>query len=821
MSLPAWGKFDQLTGQTHHLAHHCADVAACFSGLLRQECFRDRAEMALGRPLSTDEITCLTALAFLHDLGKVAPAFQAIAWPSHHGPTAGHLKCGHYWQSVADETSLDGLVGQLAAWPDMAEWMTVIYAHHGRPSVTPTDDKVSAAFTDRNGYSWRDADALLGQSLRRWFPAILNACPPPATPRFAHFIAGLLNLADWIGSDRRAFPFVPDYDANYWTRAEQQAQARLQELSFAQKPALQDLPDWQLISDHPDPRAAQLAVGKIPADEQLVILEAETGAGKTEAALWRFVSLYRAGKVEALYFAVPTRTAARQLHRRINAALSRMFVDPPEAVLAIPGQIQAGEAKAQRLPEFQFLWDDDLYNGARWAAEHSARYLTARIAIGTIDQAALGGLQAKFAHLRGTAVSRALLVIDEVHASDAYMTEVQNNLLQSHLAIGGYAILMSATLGAVARSRWLGRALGTLSADRSVPYPAVWTKVGPTAIDADTGGKTVSIHALADWSPDATAALAVTYAQQGARVLVIRNTVDRAQQTFEACAAKAPDLMFQVHGVATVHHSRFAAQDRLLLDRAVEDQIGKDSPLGGRIVIGTQTLEQSLDLCADILITDLCPIDVLLQRIGRLHRHRRARPAGFERAQTVVLTPPSLAELTQRPENGLGARASGPTLSGVYIDVPGLQATLDQISACHEWQIPVMNRHLVEAATHPDALDTVAEAHNWQSYRQKISGKALSEVKFAELGLLDRDAPLKPFPDDTHLKTRLGESGLVIDLPEPIESPFGHDIRQFTLPAHWAHRVGSGDDFEVIVTSRTSFQVGLLSVFYGSCGMKS
>ncbi|NVK58432.1 MAG: hypothetical protein HWE26_22840 [Alteromonadaceae bacterium] len=164
-----------------------------------------------------------------------------------------------------------------------------------------------------------------------------------------------------------------------------QAQNRLEQLSFTDRPALPDLTNWQLISDHPTPRAAQLAVGEIAANEQLVILEAETGAGKTEAALWRLVSLYRAGKVDALYFAVPTRTAARQLHTCFNDALARMFVNPPEAVLAIPDQIQAGEATAQRLPDFRFLCDDDLYNGSRRAAEHSARYLTARIAIRTVD----------------------------------------------------------------------------------------------------------------------------------------------------------------------------------------------------------------------------------------------------------------------------------------------------------------------------------------------------------------------------------------------------------------------------------------------------
>lgn len=578
------------------------------------------------------------------------------------------------------------------------------------------------------------------------------------------------------------------------------------------------------------PRPAQKALGALPSNERLILLEAETGAGKTEAALWRFVTLLEAGQVDALYFAVPTRAAARQLHGRINAALQRMFDSPPEAVLAIPGQAVAGEAKARMLPGFEVLWEDGPAP-QRWAAEHSARYLAARVAVGTVDQVALGGLQVKFAHLRGASLSRALLVVDEVHASDPYMTETQRAMVQAHLDLGGHALLMSATLGAVARRQWRNEPPGDLARDAALPYPAVWTSQGLHAIPADPDmGKAVQMQALTGWSGADAAALATQAAEQGARVLVIRNTVARAQETFSACAEAAAGMLLSVRGIPTLHHSRFAAEDRALLDRAVEQAIGKDSPLGGRIVIGTQTLEQSLDLCADLLITDLCPMDVLLQRIGRLHRHRRPRPEVFAQARAIVLCPEGgLDPLTRRAENGLGAYAGGPSLSGVYVDVPGLQATLDQIAAAPVWDIPAMNRALVEAATHPQALEPLAEAHGWAAYRQRVVGKALAEMRTAGLVTLDRTLPfldhdhrVRCFPDDEKIRTRLGEEGVILTLPEGTIGAFGTPIHRLALPAHWSQgltgedavQVDPGPPIRVTVSDRV-MRYGPMGLQYG------
>ncbi|MFC7705780.1 CRISPR-associated helicase Cas3' [Plastorhodobacter daqingensis] len=819
----AWGKSAANGAETHHLAHHSADVAAVFLVIMRQRVWRARAEAAFGHPITEAETRCLAALVFLHDIGKLAPGFQAKGWPENHGlALRGHLQCGWHWTGLPRADALAGAVTHLARWPGIADWLMALFAHHGRPVPRPREGEALSAFPLLPGYDWQAEETVLGRAMLNWFPEITTSCPPPPEPTFLHFFCGLLNLADWVASDRRGFPFEAEFRPSYWQTALDRAENRVAEIELVESATLREPAAWHLISDHTEPRPAQRAVGALPTTEHLVLLEAETGSGKTEAALWRFAKLLEAGEVDALYFAVPTRAAARQLHGRVNDALTRMFAVHPEAVLAIPGQILAGEAKGTRLPDFEVVWDDTQVRPARWAAEHAARYLTARVAVGTVDQVALAGLQVKFAHLRGAALSRALLVIDEVHASDPYMTETQLAIVRSHLGLGGHVLLMSATLGAAARRRWRNEMAGNLEKDASLPYPAVWTSGGLHPIQSEPGGgKTVRIDAHSGWSGSDAADLAIQASAHGARVLVIRNTVARAQETFAACRERAPGWLLQIAGIPTLHHSRFAAEDRALLDRAVEQAIGKDSPLGGRIVIGTQTLEQSLDLCADLLITDLCPMDVLLQRIGRLHRHTRARPDGFAAARAVVLCPPGgLDALTRAAENGLGAFANGPSLSGVYVDVPGLAATLEQITLHPVWQIPVMNRSLVEAATHPEALDRLAEERGWQAYRQRVTGKALAEMRTADLCILDRSAPLECFPDDEKIRTRLGEEGVILSLPAGTVGAFGAPVHRLALPAQWSRGLTGDEPVSVDQGPPMTVTVSDMVLIYGPEGLR-
>lgn len=831
----AWGKSDR-DGAFHALEAHSMDVAAVFAALCRLPVIDERLHRLAGCKLLAADIDRLAALVYLHDLGKLMPGFQAKARPDlkcradvNHS-SAGAMLLGQAFTIPGHAlASVPQIIG---GWGEaVEELMLAICAHHGRPiSPTPGNDPGAVA-----GY---DIAAAIRDYLGLWtraFPNLQGGDALPGSPAFVHMIAGLAALADWIGSDRRFFDFVARPGSDYPEHARQCARVALRTIGL-DRPGDCAATDFASIAGGAfSPRAAQKLVGEAdPYASPLLILEAETGSGKTEAAIWRFALLHAAGLVSGLYFAVPTRAAARQLHRRVNAAMRRLFgAEAPEAVLAIPGQILAGESEGQRLPDFEVRWDDTAGpQPTRWAAEHATRFLAAPIAIGTVDQAMLAGLQVKHAHLRGAALARSLLVVDEIHSSDQFMTEILAELLRGHIDAGGQAMLMSATLGSRARSRFLKQPQPDLQNAIAAPYPALWSfgAQHPAASADDGRRKAVRLERLPTMDATEAAVRAIALARRGARVLVIRNTVTQAVATYDAVmAAGGCDLLMQAGGGPALHHSRFAAEDRELLDRAVEALLvpRKDRRATGGIAIGSQTLEQSLDICADYMISDLCPVDVLLQRLGRLHRHDLPRPKGFEAPQCLVLCPEDGLDPLVKPAfvNGLGAWSPRDgTIQGIYLDLACLSLTEGLIRDLPVWTIPEMNRALVERATHPKAraAEIARRGPAWADYETRILGRDASHRGQAQTWLLRRD---KRFPDrfpdaEESVQTRLGAQGPLLTFAPGTIGPFGTEITRITLPAHWGGI--TAPDTPVVAEATAEglrFSVGEGAFLYGRAGL--
>jgi CRISPR-associated endonuclease/helicase Cas3 len=653
-----WGKLtrspstDEVT-EWHPLRDHCADVAAVAERLFTLPIWERRlARLAGVENLDQVVVARLCVLAALHDFGKVNSGFQAKSLRGP-GPTAGHVTeaLSALCQPVC------ACFESLNAWGDSsAELLAASICHHGRPL---NFEQASASWQstwwkpNRAGLDPKAGIEDLLQRCRDWFPAACgtDSQPLPSAPEFQHAFAGLIMLADWLASDTRFFPFSKSLTEDRMAASRMTSRQLVAEMGL-------DLPVEgradaagrsafaRIAPEGMQPRPAQSAILDLNLNTPGIrVLEAETGSGKTEAALAHFLMLLERGAVDGLYFALPTRTAATQIFRRVRDAACRAFASPPPVVLAVPGYLKVDDAEGTRLAGFEVLWPDkDRFRFRGWASERPKRYLAGAIVVGTIDQVLLSSLRVNHAHLRATSLLRHLLVIDEVHASDAYMTRIAEDVLGRHLKAGGHALLLSATLGGEARAKLLSPSTRKPGPDIdeavATPYPLIST--ANASIEVQHGGTVREINV--ELSPhiedvEAVAALALASASAGAKVLVIRNTVRDCIQTQAAVETTCSDpaLLFACLGAVAPHHARYARPDREALDQALEERLGKERRAGGCVVVATQTVQQSLDLDADYLITDLCPADVLLQRIGRLHRH--LRPERTIAARTTVLVP--------------------------------------------------------------------------------------------------------------------------------------------------------------------------------------
>jgi len=829
-----WGKLerdqDGAATSWHPLVDHCADVAACLQALLEEPTIRRRLARVGGLDdLEPQQIQRLCVFAALHDVGKVNTGFQNKAFLGR-VPLSGHVAELAALLGSCSATTRDLLCairwGEIEKWSGAAPGTVALLAaavgHHGSPCAL--DGAANESLWKSGPWGCPiDGAAEVVAGACCWFPDAFAAggSPLPSEPAFAHAFLGLLTLADWLGSTRRFFPFSQSGGRSRFNDGRGFAAAAVKAVGLGaaalragwRKPALPFAGVFGFSL-----RSAQQAVVQAPVcrDGGLDILESETGSGKTEAAVGRFLRLFGEGKVDGLYFALPTRTAATQIYKRVCTAVERAFPTPasrPTTVLAVPGYIDmqqpqqnalapdgAGDVTAEEGPAL----------ACQWAAEHPKKFLAGTVVVGTIDQVLLSALTVRHAHLRAACLLRHLLVVDEVHASDAYMNRLLREVLARHVGAGGYALLMSATLGVAAREMLAGadprtpaRKLPSEQDAIVAPYPSLTSRAAngetrPRRLHGTTSSKRV----LFDDGPGpadhhAIAERALDCARRGAGVLVIRNTVTDCVATQIALEQLAgpgdKNLLLRCKDVPAPHHSRFARRDRTALDDALELALGKGRD-GGLVVVATQTVQQSLDLDADFMITDLCPMDVLLQRVGRVHRGQRQRPPGFEVARVLVMTPNDGDLDGCIKENGEAQGRHG--LGSVYPDLRILEATKLALKTHSDVCIPAMNRQLVERATHPEALQRIVAGRGlrWQRHAQSVDGQTAAQRTVAGMNVMRWDVALGDpndrrylFPGgnlDRRIAARLGTGDCAVFFETALRGPFGHDVPSLTVPAH-------------------------------------
>ncbi len=829
-----WGKFKESDALCLPLPCHCLDVAIAFQALCQLPSIRRALEVGGGRCLDDKDLERLAVLAMIHDAGKANLGFQYKVFDDPPFEPAGHVA---ELDAVFDDTALQQSFAEAIRFDELSGWFSeegcggeaflfATWSHHGRPARFDQGIAGKARTWGRYWRPYRGHDPMAAVAeLMVWakqaFPAAFEegGNPLPEHPRFQHLFAGLVMLADWLGSHPHWFPIEAIGPGERLRHTRETAPRQIRAVGLDARPlrpVAAAAPRTFEGRFSFSPRPLQRLIHELDPCEsanRLLIAESETGSGKTEAALDWFLSLFAAGRVDGLYFALPTRVAARELYQRVHHTMVRWFPDPelrPVTVLAVPGYAQVDGLAAEQLlprPEAGNIWQDEqkLRRQERlWAIEHPKRFLAATVAVGTIDQALLAAVQTKHAHLRGACLCRSLLVVDEVHASDRYMGRLLEHLLTHHLALGGHALLLSATLGAEARERYLAVARGqnpnqvpppALEEARKLGYPRL-TRADGSGRDCRQEGrsKPVVVEEVASaLQPEVLAGCLIEALAAGARVMVVMNTVDRANalhRALETHPAMEPRWAFRCRDVACPHHGRFAPEDRLVLDAAVSDRMGKAGSAEAVLLIGTQTLEQSLDIDADLLVTDLAPADVLLQRIGRLHRHQRQRPPGFETPRCLLLVPEIPLAEALNGQGQVDGRFQRLGYGSVYSDMRALELSRRSLAEAAEIVIPRDNRWLVEAATHPASLqDLEGEDPRWARHGQHVWGGEIEKGLQAEQVFLPFERCFGEFAfNEQGLKvaTRLGTEAFRLPLDRHVTSPFGQRLRELTLPDHLA-----------------------------------
>lgn len=813
-----WGKTGN-DGGYHLLAYHCLDVAAVGYSLLTPDggyCRR----LAQGLDIDPDQLQrwfvfCLS----LHDLGKFATSFQGLApnmsdrlvqqistiqYTERHD-TLGFMLWQDYLMTRWFNKGAFGLSPESAQLKlflrAMIPWLEIVTGHHGiPPKIAPVRYKDFFTEYDENAaFDYCLAVANLFISPHEDLSFIADKSFKTRLKPQSWLLAGLVVLSDWIGSsiDTSAY-YSTTMDLNhYWhTYALPSAAMILDRLDLAPADVSPFSGTRHLFPfiREATPLQAWADTAELDAGPQLILLEDATGAGKTEAALTIGHRLMAAGLADGIYMALPTMATANAMYQRLGAAYRRLFADSatkkPSLVLAHGARhlseafrVSVGLPEAVEKADSYTSGEDtgESYCSA-WLADSRKKALLAEIGVGTIDQALLSVLPARHQSLRLLGLSHKVLIADEIHSYDPYVNQLLQNLLEAHARNGGSAILLSATLPqnmreAYASAFCMGARLQPPQLSSAPAYPLI-THI-PSPVHPETpietrreAAKKVSVRMLSDLGQ----VLAVIEAcvKQGRCVCWIRNTVKDAGKAFDLLAGQSWIDKTKLR----LFHSRFAMIDRNRIEAGTIAGFGKDSGAEircGRVLVATQVVEQSLDLDFDILISDLAPIDLLIQRAGRLHRHirdaagnpildgggtdRRGRP-------TFYIFGPEPSEAP--PSDWL--KAVLPGTQAVYPHVGLVWLTQKRLVETGAINIPEDARRLIEGVYGDAAQDEIPDALQEISF--DAEGDDSGKRGMARLNALDlskgytrsSSEDIDGWAEDTHVPTRLSEETVTVAL---------------------------------------------------------
>ncbi len=668
--------------------------------------------------------------AAVHDIGKINPDFQKMIYeacsPGSDGKvsmalsrlsgiganSANAKRAGCSFHAKVTQVSLAAARAHLKKYIALIEGM-----HHGFRPV----DSIAYPEERYGGDGWTQARHALLEKLESEFSTGAADWQDVQSWDEACVLGGLVIVADWIASGG-CFAGLKDSDMLGRDEIVTMADRAVRDAGFHRLSVMQGLSFRDIFGFAP--RDVQKSFFDSVSGPGVYVLEAPMGLGKTEAALYAAYRVLSRGLATGLYFALPTQLTSNRIYERVELFLKKILSSQNEDDSL---RLLHGAAWMER------TFGEDGGMGKSWF-DAKKRGILAPFAVGTVDQALMSVMDVKHSMVRSFGLAGRVVILDEIHSYDAYTGTILNALVESLRKSACTVILLSATLTARQKEEILQLPAGR---DLNQAYPLVTAQASAvvdsedpcrtdriesdplqeTACEAGRGN-TVAVSFCDDRGKACETALDKAFS--GQQVLWIENTVQDAQDVFKLIAGRCGTDV-----ECGLVHSRYEKACRSENEAYWVGLYGSDGKARrsekGRILVGTQVLEQSLDIDADFLLTAVCPTDMLLQRMGRLWRHASnasVRPSGSECA-CLIIAP--RFESVCNEKNVFGA-------SGAVYSEYVLCRTCEQWKELRSVSLPGDIRRLLE-----DTYSDREESGLWKSYKDEMEKKKKLLEGFARL----------------------------------------------------------------------------------------
>ncbi|AGG07000.1 CRISPR-associated protein Cas3 [Dehalococcoides mccartyi] len=646
----------------HPLLYHMLDVAAVATHMW--ELLSEDQRKRIGYTLGNEARAITLLLAGGHDIGKASPGFQQQV------PQLSELT--DLQVSVNDQNRPHGFVSACV----LNRFFTTVLGqiaggHHG---IFPRSLDLRMGRDILGNREWEIARNGLLQELAKVLKIDISddtKCKPKIIdPFIIPLLAGLISVADWIGSNQDFFPCLtkpgqlPELVGDkYFEVAKDRADKALHELGWMPGVIFAKEAPFTHVFSGFIPNSLQNSIEDIAIKQTspyLMIIEAPTGQGKTEAALYAADLALCRGFARGIYIAMPTQATSNAMFKRVQVdylknrrhkgKLNLQLVHG-NALLAGMGEVREGEISDFKIADTDTGDTNTDMEAQSWFTAKK-RPLLSPFGVGTIDQSLLSVLQTRHWFVRLFGLAGKVVIFDEIHAYDAYMITILERLLQWLAEIDCTVILLSATLPEARRKALIYAYSGQNSSENKC-YPRITLAQSRHYINQETNElivcKEVSVedsHCIyLNFSRNDLEILAgelTRKLEHGGCAAVICDTVDRSIEVFRYLQANMHETECLLFHARTLQVWRREREDEVLrkFGKGTKQHDGSytnpDRPFRA-VLVATQVIEQSLDLDFDLMFSEIAPVDLLLQRIGRLHRHSRTRPEGLEMPQFTIL----------------------------------------------------------------------------------------------------------------------------------------------------------------------------------------